>query len=221
MDPQQLLQGIGFWLILVCSLSVHEWAHAIVADWIGDPTPRLQGRVTLNPIAHIDPIGTVLIPLVMILFSPGFSIIGWGKPVQVNPRYFKNPVTDDLLVTLAGPASNFVLAFLISIVAGVVLNFAPDAKSEQLELLFGQAILLNCLLIVFNLIPIPPLDGSHVMKHLVRMSDETYLNLSRYGFIILIVLINFTPLPMFLGQATRAVSYPFFQLLWTIMEALP
>ncbi len=219
MDYQHFFHGLGFWLILLCSLCVHEWAHAIVADWIGDPTPRFQGRVTLNPIAHIDPIGTVLIPLIMILLSPGFSIIGWGKPVQVNPRFFKNPVTDDLLVTLAGPAANFALAFLLSITASVVLSLAPEAQSARWELLFGQAILLNCLLIVFNLLPLPPLDGSHVMKHLVRMSDQTYQNLSRYGFIILIVLLNFTPLPQFLSQATRVVSYPFFRLLWTILEA--
>ena len=185
MDIEHLRQGLIMYLILVASLSVHEWAHAITADRLGDYTPRSQGRVTLNPIAHIDPIGTVLIPLMMILYSPGFALIGWGKPVMINPRNFRQPVRDDLLVTMAGPGSNLVICFITTIVGALILRLVPDLAG-----LVVQVITINCVLIVFNLIPIPPLDGSHVLKHAIGMREETYIQLSRWGFIILIVLIN-------------------------------
>lgn len=185
MDIQQ---GIIFYLILVGSLSVHEWAHAFVADKLGDPTPASQGRVTLNPISHIDPIGTVVLPLFMIFFSPGFAIFGWGKPVQINPSYFRNKARDDIFTTLAGPASNLAICLVTLLVGSIILRLVPNATS--LVPLFQMVILLNCVLIIFNLLPIPPLDGSRVMKHLTGMSEETYTKFARWGFVLLLVLIN-------------------------------
>lgn len=183
-----LQQGIILYLILLGSLSVHEWAHAYVADKLGDNTPRSQGRITFNPVTHIDPIGTVLIPLFMIFFSPGFAIFGWGKPVMVNPRNFSNWKRDDILVSMAGPASNLVICLIVAILGGILMRFEP-----QFEGLIIQVLMINCILIIFNLLPIPPLDGSHVMKHLVGMSEETYARIAMWGILILLVVINFQP----------------------------
>lgn len=183
-----LQQGIILYLILLGSLSVHEWAHAYVADKLGDNTPRSQGRITFNPVAHIDPIGTVLIPLFMIFFSPGFAIFGWGKPVMVNPRNFSNWKRDDILVSMAGPASNLAICLIIAILGGILMRFEP-----QFGGLIIQVLMINSILIIFNLLPIPPLDGSHVMKHLVGMSEETYARIAMWGILILLVVINFQP----------------------------
>ena len=205
-------QGIALYLILLASLSVHEWAHAIVADRLGDHTPRSQGRVTFNPIAHIDPVGTVIIPLFMILFSPGFAIIGWGKPVMVNPLNFRNRVRDDILVSMAGPASNVVICLLMVFIGGVLLKFIPAIAG-----LLGQVILLNCVLIIFNMIPIPPLDGSHLLKHAVGMRDETYLNFARWGFLILIILINIPAFRQVFGAAIYFSAEFFYKLMLLIV----
>jgi Zn-dependent protease len=205
-------QGLTLYLILLASLSVHEWAHAFVADKLGDHTPRSQGRVTFNPIAHIDPIGTVFIPLFMILFSPGFAIIGWGKPVMVNPLNFRNRVRDDILVSMAGPASNVVICLLMVFIGGVLLKFMPAIAG-----LLGQVILLNCVLIIFNMIPIPPLDGSHLLKHAVGMRDETYLNFARWGFLILIILINIPAFRQVFGVAIYLSADFFYKLMLLIV----
>ena len=201
-------QGLVLYLILLASLSVHEWAHAIVADKLGDHTPRSQGRVTFNPIAHIDPIGTVILPLFMILFSPGFAIFGWGKPVMVNPLNFRNRVRDDILVSMAGPASNVVICLIMVFIGGVVIKFVPAIAG-----LLGQIILLNCVLIIFNMIPIPPLDGSHLLKHAVGMRDETYLNFARWGFLILIVLINIPAFRQVFGWAIYMAANFFYAIM--------
>jgi Zn-dependent protease len=179
-----LQQGLVFYLILVASLSIHEWAHAFVADKVGDPLPRAQGRVTLNPIAHMDIIGTVFLPLAMIFMNPGFAIFGWGKPVQVSLPNPKTRVRDDLLITGAGPLSNLGLACI----GGLVLGALPETSSWR-ELL-EAFIRINCLLFLFNLIPVPPLDGSRFLKHAVRMREETYAGFARYGFLVILVLIN-------------------------------
>ena len=187
-----LQEGMALYLILLASLSIHEWAHAFVADKLGDPVPRAQGRVTLNPVAHIDPVGTVFLPLLMIFLNPGFAIFGWGKPVQVSLPNPKTRARDDMLITAAGPLANLVIALLVAGFAGLLFWVMPDAiLSVSLLKVF---ILLNCLLFLFNLIPVPPLDGSHFLKHAIGMRDQTYAEFARYGFILILVLIN---LPVF------------------------
>jgi len=174
--------------LLLCSISIHEWAHAWVADKLGDPLPRQQGRVTLDPRSHIDPLGTIIIPLIMIFASTGFSLIGWGKPVQVSLPHPKTRRRDDILITLAGPFSNFAIALVSVLTFGIVNRVLP--LNENVWLLFFQLVSLNVILFVFNLIPIPPLDGSHILKNIIRMKDITFLKFSKYGFLLLIVLIN-------------------------------
>lgn len=161
-------------------LTFHEFAHAWVAYLCGDDTARLQGRLSLNPIVHIDPIGTVLFPLIMV-FSPGLGhyLIGWAKPVPINLANFRNPHRDDVLVALAGPAMNLVLAVVLVGLARLISLFGTEDMIIQIVNMAG----LSLLLCFFNLIPIPPLDGSHVLRNFIGMSWETYWNLCRFGII--------------------------------------
>lgn len=166
-----------FIIAILTALTVHEWAHAYVADRLGDPTPRHEGRLTLNPVAHLDPIGTVMFLLVS---------FGWGKPVPINPRYFKNIRRDSALVALAGPLSNLVLAFvcffLLMVVAPQILHVS---SSEELMTIgfgakfqaFAAKVLANCLfinlgLMAFNLLPIAPLDGSKIVQAFIPLRHE-------------------------------------------------
>ena len=181
-------EKIILFILLICSISIHEWAHAWVADKLGDPLPRQEGRVTLDPRSHVDPLGTIIIPLIMIFASTGFSLIGWGKPVQVSLPHPKTRRRDDILITLAGPFSNFAIALVSVLTFGIVNRVLP--LNENVWLLFFQLVSLNVILFVFNLIPIPPLDGSHILKNIIRMKDITFLKFSKYGFLLLIVLIN-------------------------------
>ena len=203
--PAELRQGLILYIVLVASLSIHEWAHAFTADRLGDDTPRLQGRVTLNPVAHMDLLGTVIFPLVCIFILGGSFFFGWGKPVMVNHANFKHKKRDDIITTLAGPFSNLVLALLSAAVGGLVYRADPNTL-ELFRLLIG----FNVALAVFNMIPLPPLDGSRVMRHAVGMSEETFINLSRWSFLILMVGINLPPIRAALGIAIQVCSYPFF-----------
>jgi Zn-dependent protease len=188
MDSHQIVDGLIFYLGLLILLTFHEFAHAWMAWKCGDDTARLQGRLSLNPIVHIDPIGTVLLPLVMIFASPtvGRFLVGWAKPVPFNPSYLNNRWRDEMLIAMAGPAMNVILAVALVGFARVAVMFGSDAATELLL----QMAALSLVLCFFNLIPIPPLDGSHVLRNLSGMSYETYFNLSRFGFIAIIVILQ-------------------------------
>jgi Zn-dependent protease len=187
MDPKLLIDGLLMYVGLVVLLTFHEFGHAWVALKCGDDTARLQGRVSLNPLAHIDPIGTVLLPLLMI-FMPGAGrfLVGWAKPVPVNPYNLRNPRGDDILVTLAGPGMNFLLAVVLLGLARIGLILHSDNMAGLCEYM-AQLSLLLCF---FNLIPIPPLDGSQVVRSLIGMSYEAYHQIAQFGFILLIIVIN-------------------------------
>ncbi len=204
LSPAVLREGLILYIVLVASLSIHEWAHAFAADKLGDDTPRLQGRVTLNPIVHMDLLGTVIFPLVCIFILGGSFFFGWGKPVMVNHANFTHKKRDDILTTLAGPFSNLVLALLAAIAGGLV--YKSDPKTAELFMLI---ISLNVALAVFNMIPLPPLDGSRVMRHVVGMSEETFINLSRWSFLILMIGINLPPVRAALGFVMQVCSIPF------------
>jgi Zn-dependent protease len=199
MDSNQIADGLIQYLMLVALLTFHEFGHAWTAWKCGDDTARLQGRVSLNPIVHIDPIGTVLLPLVMI-FMPGMGrfLIGWAKPVPVNPYNLNQPKRDDILVTMAGPAMNLILAVGLVALAKVGLLFHSIPMAE----LCVQAAGLSLILCFFNLIPVPPLDGSHVLRVATGMSHETYANFARFGFVIIIVLLQVPPVRAALGFVT-------------------
>ena len=188
MDAQTLRDGLLQLILLIISIGLHEFGHAWMADLRGDPLPRMQGRVTLNPFAHTDPIGTIALPAIMIFLSPGFGLIGWGKPVQISLPNPKTRRMDDIYITLAGPAMNLVLCFVLAIIGGLG-NFDPKTQEVVIRFLVG-GIYLNAGLVVFNLIPIPPLDGSRLALRLGLYSEELFLTLARWGFIVLIILIN-------------------------------
>ena len=220
MQPSNLIIAIFEFVLLIFSLSVHECAHAWMASRLGDQTARLQGRVTLNPMYHVDPIGTLLFPALMI-FGPLFSggamggfLIGWAKPTPVITRNFKNLVRDDTLVTLAGPVSNLLLAFLGFIGLAVIIlvqGHAPIQDSmatniEALGMLAQLAIQVNLALFFFNLLPIPPLDGSHILRHWLpyRMLNA-YDGMGMFGYILMIFVGG--PIVRFLMGPTLGLVY--------------
>lgn len=199
---------IILFILLICSISVHEWAHAWVADKLGDPLPRRQKRVTLDPRSHIDPIGTILIPLIMIFGNTGFSIIGWGKPVQISLPNPKTRKRDDILITLAGPFSNLAIALICTILFGFIHKFSP--LSGSILMLYYQIVALNAVLFLFNLIPVPPLDGSHLLKNAIGMREETFLKFSKYGFLLLIVLVNIPKFQLAMSAGINQLNSIFF-----------
>jgi Zn-dependent protease len=164
-DENWLATRMMFLIPLILSLSVHEWAHAWTAFMLGDRTAESQGRLTLNPLAHIDPIGTVLLPLLGVPF-------GWAKPVPVNPAFFNHSVTmrtGVMLTALAGPVSNVCIAFLSAILKGLVVRpgSVPFEQAPTLATLFDMLITMNIALAIFNMLPIPPLDGSRIVDGLL------------------------------------------------------
>jgi Zn-dependent protease len=190
MDSAVLLHRVVFLIPLILSLTVHEWAHAWSAHRLGDDTAERLGRLTLNPLSHIDPIGTILLPLAGVPF-------GWAKPVPVNPARFRRDVnvkTGMMVTAAAGPLSNLALAFLCVIVSGLLLRFT--FHTEAIEWLLGGGSLrvsffeLNALLAVFNMLPIPPLDGSRVADGLMPSSlRPTWERFTPYGPFLLLALL--------------------------------
>ena len=181
------------WLIaFVVSVSVHEFGHAFVADRLGDRIPRLQGRLTLSPAAHIDPIGTILMPLLGALVPGYVPMLAWGKPVQTNPMNYTRALsrrTGHMMVALAGPAMNLLLALLASViflVLGKAGLLSPSLGNAVLRYLLG----LNIMLMFFNLIPVPPLDGAAVLAGILPESLQPISHaLERYGMFLFFILL--------------------------------
>jgi Zn-dependent protease len=210
-------------IVFLFAISVHESAHAWMASRLGDPTARMLGRVTLNPIKHIDPVGTILLPAIAMITH--FPVIGWAKPTPVDPRNFRHYVRDDILTSVAGPVSNFLTASVavvgLTVVAHasqvgrlVVFALARGASTGDLAqimpadagaivpigALLYAAMEINVLLGVFNLIPIPPLDGSHVIRHFLSQGAlRVYDNIGIWGLVILL---------FFGGSVLGAFMYP-------------
>ncbi|OGG19621.1 hypothetical protein A2721_03030 [Candidatus Gottesmanbacteria bacterium RIFCSPHIGHO2_01_FULL_47_48] len=180
--------------VLIYSVILHEIAHGFVADKLGDPTARLAKRLTLNPLPHIDLIYTILLPLFLYLSNAGI-IFGAAKPVPVDPFNFKEPKKDSALVALAGPATNLTIAVFLSLLLRASdLFIMSNALKQAVDLLATQGIFLNVMLAVFNLIPIPPLDGSKVLAGVLsdELASEIY-KLERFGFLIIFAILIFFP----------------------------
>lgn len=204
-DPALIREALLNVIIIIVSLVLHEWGHAYMADRLGDDTPRSQGRVTLNPLVHIDPIGTVLIPLLGSLgFFGSFGVIGWAKPVYTNPRNLRHGTRDRVLVTIAGPGMNLLIAMGATLAAGVAHHFLP-----RIIPLFQTILTLNIALFVFNLLPVPPLDGSKFLMYWFGMSEEAYARFAQWGWIALLLLINLRPFQALMGLLFGLVGLPF------------
>ena len=201
MDLNTIIDGLIFYLGLIVLLTFHEYGHAWMALKCGDDTARLQGRCSLNPLVHIDPIGTVVLPLLMIFLSPGVArfLVGWAKPVPVNSANFRNPKLDDILVSMAGPWMNLLLAVALVALARVGMMLGAG---EMVGLCVSMA-QLSLVLCFFNLIPIPPLDGSHVLRVLSGMSYETYAQFARFGFLAVILVLQIPFVRTTLGVMTH------------------
>lgn len=192
-------------IVFLFAISVHESSHAWMANRCGDPTARMLGRITLNPIKHVDLFGTILLPLMALLAH--IPMLGWAKPTPVDPRNFKHPVRDDILTAVVGPISNFLVAgaatvllvavkhsslFGLEVVMGVLTGEVPPDSNSILVpicLLLRELLLINVVLAVFNLIPVPPLDGSHVLRHF--LPDSLRRAYDTVGWVALLALVYF------------------------------
>ena len=190
-------------VVLIASLSVHEAAHAWTAHRLGDPTAQRLGRLSINPAVHVDPIGTLLFPLIAMLTR--LPLIGWAKPVPVDPRFLKHPKRDFAVIAAAGPASNIVMAVIGAVAFAIIPSAAPGdlatrAFVEPLFQLLWNFIQINVLLAVFNMIPVPPLDGGNVLMGILPHAGAKVVEQLRpYGFLILYALMLTGALGTLLG----------------------
>jgi len=196
-DPSNVIQTIAVnALPLLLAIILHEVSHGYVAERLGDPTARMLGRLTLNPIPHIDPIGTILVPLVLIWSNSGF-LFGWAKPVPISPVNFRNPEKGMALTAAAGPITNTLLAMISAMLLRIVLAFQGGASAESLAPILSPlhymllaSIQWNILLAAFNLLPILPLDGGRILKgFLPPKLSYSFGRMEPYGMVILLVLL--------------------------------
>jgi Zn-dependent protease len=203
MNTAALFDGLLDYVFLIIIITFHEFGHAWASWKLGDDTARQQGRITLNPIAHMELVGTVVLPLLAIFLrssAPALAafIIGWGRPVPVNPMLLRRGKFDEMLVAMAGPMMNVLIALFAMAAArmGILLG-----QEFIVEACFRLASL-SMFLCFFNLLPIPPLDGSHVLKYLVGMSYEAFWRFSQFGIIIVLVVLQMQPVQVLLTTST-------------------
>ena len=188
---------------IIIGITFHEAAHGYVSHWLGDPTPKNQGRLSINPLAHIDPMGFIALLLV------GF---GWGKPVMIDPRYYKNPKRDELLVSLAGVTTNLIIAIIFAVIQILLIEagiaYSLGSTWNMLNLMIQYVVFVNLVLMCFNLLPIPPLDGFSVITQLFDLRRyDWYYKLYSNGFFILMALVFIGALDGFLDKSVTFFYY--------------
>jgi len=200
----ELRNGLLFYIIFIASLCLREAARAWMVDRLGDPNPAAQGRVTINPLAHMDLFGSVIFPLVCIFVLKSSFLFGWGKPVIPNPSYFERPKRGEILTALAGPSVNLLTGLLMAVIFGIAAHYDPST-----EMLFNQILLVNVFLAVFNLLPLPPLDGGVLLKHLINMSEETFLRIAQWSFLLWLLIFSIPQVRTIVLFLIQLVAFPF------------
>jgi Zn-dependent protease len=226
MDAEAILEGLVFFVVFIFSVVVHENAHGLAAERYGDSTARAAGRITMNPLPHIDPVGSIIMPLLM--YFSGVPLIGWAKPVPVMPANLRNPHVHNAYVAAAGPASNFLLALL-----GVVILIVVELAFKHIGALQGgngnsllffrilcrSMILLNCVLGVFNLLPVPPLDGHWILfRYLPARYGAVLAAIRPYGFFILLILLWTGVLRLILGVPMQFLYGGLYKLVYSVVS---
>lgn len=210
------VQKIVIWILpLLFAITLHEAAHAWVANHFGDTTAKMLGRLSFNPLKHIDPIGTILVPIVVLILSQFSFVFGWAKPVPINGSLLRNPRRDMALATAAGPLSNLIMAFLWAICLKIGIMLGPRTSNTALFMvLTGQAgVIINLLLAYLNLIPIPPLDGGRIVASLLPLRQAIqYQKIEPYGIFILLALIFSGALGWIISPPIRWSSAALFSL---------
>ena len=199
MDPSSILRQLAISALpVLIAITFHELSHGLIAYKLGDPTAKMLGRLTINPIAHIDLFGTIIMPLLLLIFTNGQFVFGYAKPVPINPMNFKNPRRDMAISAAGGPATNILLAIVSMVILKFavfpLLSFAPEGMAatvlEPIAMMLKSSIIINVVLASFNLIPIPPLDGGRVVVgFLPHKQAMSFSKIEPFGFIIVIILI--------------------------------
>lgn len=215
--PEMLRAGLLLYLLLIVTLCLRAYAQAWMANRLGDPSPAENGRLTLNPLPHMDLIGSVVLPLVFIFYLQprlgGISFfMAWTKPMPINPANFKNPGKDYLFTQLASPAMSLLLALLAAVVGASL--YRVDQRVAEL---FVQLIVINASLTVIDCLPVPPLPGGMVLRQLGVISEETFFQIARWGGLLLIVAFNIPPVRAALGFLIGLIAYPFLWLFQTLV----
>jgi len=221
MDPNTIRQLIISIPALVLAIIIHEVSHGYVANRLGDPTAKLLGRLTLNPLKHIDPVGTIIMPFMLYYLSNGQFVFGYAKPVPINPQNFKDPRKDMAISAAAGPVTNILIAIISQIIfAHLILpasTVMPDSINSTvlnpMAMMFQTSIGINIFLAVINLIPIPPLDGGRVLVGFLPYKQAiAYSRIEPYGFIIVIIL--------FMTKIANIIIYPVVAILYMLINFL-
>jgi Zn-dependent protease len=218
LDPAILRNGLIVFFLLASSLCLRAFTQAWVATRLGDRTPQAEGRLTLNPLPHVDLLGTVVMPLIFIFYlQPALNrqnltmFLGWAKPVPINPHNFQNPRRGAVMVQFAGFGMSLLLLLISAVAGGLLYRVHPQAIE-----IFGMLISINSSLIVFDCLPIPPLPGGMLLRYLGYISEETYINIARWGGLALIILINLKPFAMLFALLQSLVAMPFIMILEAI-----
>lgn len=212
MDPLVLRNGLIYFIILAASLCLRAFAQAWTANRLGDRTPAIEGRLTLNPVPHIDLLGTIVLPLISIFYlQPALDraslrfFLGWAAPVPINPHNFHNPRLGVLLTQFAGTGFSILLSLVAAVAAGLCLRLHNQGPVE----IFGVIIIINCSLMVFDCLPLPPLPGGVLLRHLGFMSEETFVHIARWSGLALLILINIRPVANAISFLVELATIPF------------